>query len=77
MTGPTVLTASGRQDQDQRQPLVGDPCMGLGRQATPGTTDGVIVRFVPATQRFFVIRPSPPCDRSPSLQTSQQSPKAG
>jgi hypothetical protein len=32
------------------------------RPAAAGTADSVIVRFVPATQRFLVIRPSPLCD---------------
>ena len=72
-----ITRIAGRQDQDKWQPTAVDQCMGLGRQATAGTTDGVIVRFVPATQRFFVIRPSPLCERSPQRQTSQQSPRAG
>ncbi len=58
-----ITRIAGRQDQDLRQPTAVDQCMGLGRQATPGMTDGVIVRFVPATQRCFVIRPSPLCER--------------
>jgi hypothetical protein len=58
-----ITRVAGRQDQDQRQPTAVDQRMGLGCQATPGTTDGVIVRFVPATRRFLVIRPSPLCER--------------
>ena len=58
-----ITRIAGRQDQDQRQPTAVDQRMGLGCQAAAGTPDGVIVRFVPATQRFVVVRPSPLCER--------------
>ena len=53
---PGVAGLAGGDGDDQRAPTPVDQRVGLGRQATAGPADAVIVRFVPAITKFLVIR---------------------
>ena len=51
-----IACLAGGEDQYQRQAAAINEGVGLGRETSSGAPDGVIVRFVPTTQRFFVVR---------------------
>ncbi len=54
-----VTGLSGGEDQNKRQPAPVDQGVGLCCQATPGTANRVVTRFVlfvPATSRNLVVR---------------------